>query len=169
MAGRPGPAGGVGGALGAAARDAACDHPAIGSRGRQTVVELIVRIIVNAAALFVAVQVVPQLSFDFGNDWWKLLVVAAIFALINSYLKPIVKALSFPISLMTLGLVAFVINAAMLLVTALASDQLDLGFKVGGFPPNLDADALVGALLGAIVISVVSALASLALTPRRLL
>ena len=132
-------------------------------------VELIVRIIINAAALFVAVQVVPQLSFDFGNDWWKLLVVAAIFAIVNSYLKPIVKALSFPISLMTLGLVAFVINAAMLLVTALASDQLDLGFKVGDFPPNLDADALVGALLGAVVISVVSALASLALTPRRLL
>jgi uncharacterized membrane protein YvlD (DUF360 family) len=70
---------------------------------------------------------------------------------------------------MTLGLVAFVINAAMLLLTALASDQLDLGFKVGGFPPNLDADALVGALLGAVVISVVSALVSLALTPRRLL
>jgi putative membrane protein len=132
------------------------------------VIELIVRILVNAAALYVAILVVPQLSFDFGNDWWKLLLVAAIFALVNSYLKPIVKALSFPIGLMTLGLVAFVINAAMLLVTALASDQLDLGFKVGGFPPNLDADAIIGAILGAIVISVVSTLASLAMTPRRL-
>jgi putative membrane protein len=132
------------------------------------VIELIVRILVNAAALYVAILVVPQLSFDFGNDWWKLLLVAAIFALVNSYLKPIVKALSFPIGMMTLGLVAFVINAAMLLVTALASDQLDLGFKVGGFPPNLDADAIIGAILGAIVISVVSTLASLAMTPRRL-
>ena len=131
-------------------------------------IELIVRILVNAAALYVAILVVPQLSFDFGNDWWKLLLVAAIFALVNSYLKPIVKALSFPIGMMTLGLVAFVINAAMLLVTALASDQLDLGFKVGGFPPNLDADAIIGAILGAIVISVVSTLASLAMTPRRL-
>lgn len=132
-------------------------------------IELIVRILVNAAALFVAIQVVPQLSFNFGDDWWKLLVVAAIFALVNSYLKPIVKALSFPIGLMTLGLVAFVINAAMLLVTALASDQFELGFKVGGFPPDLNADAIVGALLGAIVISVVSTLASIALTPRKLL
>jgi putative membrane protein len=132
------------------------------------VIELIVRILVNAAALYVAVLVVPQLTFDFGNDWWKLLLVAAIFALVNSYIKPIVKALSFPIGMMTLGLVAFVINAAMLLVTALASDQLDLGFKVGGFPPNLDADAIIGAILGAIVISVVSTLASLAMTPRRL-
>jgi putative membrane protein len=132
------------------------------------VIELIVRILVNAAALYVAILVVPQLSFDFGNDWWKLLLVAAIFALVNSYIKPIVKALSFPIGMMTLGLVAFVINAAMLLVTALASDQLDLGFKIGGFPPNLDADAIIGAILGAIVISVVSTLASLAMTPRRL-
>ena len=47
------------------------------------------------------------------------LAVALVFALVNSYIKPIVKALSFPISLMTLGLVAFVINAAMLLVVAL--------------------------------------------------
>jgi putative membrane protein len=133
------------------------------------VTELIVKVLVNAAALWVAIQVVPQLSFDFGQDWWKLGAVALIFALVNSYLKPIVKALSFPISLMTLGLVAFVINAAMLLVVALASDQLGLGFGVGDFPPDITADTIIGALLGAIVISIVSTIVSLALTPRRLL
>jgi putative membrane protein len=133
------------------------------------VVELGIRILVNAAALWVAIQIVPQLVFNFGNDWWKLLAVALIFALVNSYIKPIVKALSFPISMLTLGLVAFVINAAMLLLVALLSDQLKLGFKVGDFPPTLNADAIVGALLGAIVISVVSTLASIALTPRKLL
>ena len=132
-------------------------------------VELGIRILVNAAALWVAIQIVPQLVFNFGNDWWKLLAVALIFAIVNSYIKPIVKALSFPISMLTLGLVAFVINAAMLLLVALLSDQLKLGFKVGDFPPTLDADAIVGALLGAIVISVVSTLASIALTPRKLL
>ena len=133
--------------------------------------DLIVKILINAAALWVAVQVIPDnlLSFDFGNDWWKLLAVALIFALVNSYIKPIVKALSFPISLFTLGLIAFVINAAMLLLTALLSDQLDLGFRVGGFPPDLNSDAIVGALLGALVISVVSTLVSLALAPRKLL
>lgn len=131
--------------------------------------ELIVKVVVNAAALWVAIQVVPQLSFDFGQDWWKLGVVALIFALVNSYLKPIVKALSFPISLMTLGLVAFVINAAMLLVVAFLSDQLALGFAVGDFPPDITADTIVGAFLGSIVISVVSTLATLALAPRRLL
>ena len=132
-------------------------------------VELGIRILVNAAALWVAIQIVPQLVFNFGNDWWKLLAVALIFAIVNSYIKPIVKALSFPISMLTLGLVAFVINAAMLLLVALLSDQLKLGFKVGDFPPTLNADAIVGALLGAIVISVVSTLASIALTPRKLL
>lgn len=132
-------------------------------------VELIVRILINAAALLVAVKIVPQIVFKFGNDWWKVVVVALIFALINSYIKPIVKALSFPISMLTLGLVAFVINAAMLLLVALVSEQLKLGFKIGGFPPTLNADAIIGALIGAVVISVVSTLATIALAPRKLL
>jgi len=133
------------------------------------VTELIIKVAVNAAALWVAIQVVPQLAFDYGEDYWKLGAVALIFALVNSYLKPIVKALSFPIGLMTLGLVAFVINAAMLLVVAFVSDQFTLGFTVGGFPPDLTADAAIGAVIGAVVISVVSTIVSLALTPRRLL
>jgi putative membrane protein len=136
------------------------------------VTDLIVKVLINAAALWVAVQVVPDdlLSFDFGSDWWKLLAVALIFALVNSYIRPIVKALSFPISLMTLGLVAFVINAAMLLLTAFLSEQVELGFRVGDFPPDLvSLDTLIGAVVGALVISVVSTLVSIALAPRRLL
>ena len=133
-------------------------------------VELLIRILVNALALWVAVQVLPDnlLSFSFGNDWWKLLVVALVFALVNSYIKPIVKALSFPISMMTLGLVAFVINAALLLLVAFISGSLKLGFKVGDFPPNITSDTLIGALAGAVIISIVSTLASIALTPRKL-
>lgn len=133
--------------------------------------DLIVKVLINAAALWVAIQVVPDdlLAFNFGEHWYRLLVVALIFALVNSYLRPIVKALSFPISLMTLGLISFVINAAMLLVTAWASGELELGFKVGDFPPDFTADTIVGALVGALVISVVSTLVSVALAPRRLL
>ena len=134
-------------------------------------VDLVVKILINAAALFVAVQLLPDdlLSFKFGDDWWKLLAVALVFALVNSYIKPIVKALSMPIGLLTLGLVAFVINAAMLLLTALASDALKLGFKVGAFPPTINSDAIVGAIAGAIIISIVSTLASVALSPRKLM
>jgi putative membrane protein len=135
------------------------------------VVELIVKILVNALALFVAVKVLPSnlLSFNWGNDWWKLLAVALVFALVNSFIKPIVKALSMPIGLLTMGLVAFVINAAMLLLVALASSSLKLGFKVGDFPPSITSDTIVGALLAALIISVVSTIANLALTPRRLI
>lgn len=135
-------------------------------------VELIVKVLINAAALFVAVKVLEPsklLTFNYGDDWWKLLAVALVFALVNSYIKPIVKALSMPIGLLTLGLVGFVINAAMLLLTALASDSLKLGFKVGAFPPTINSDAIVGALAGAVIISVVSTLASVALAPRRLM
>ena len=134
-------------------------------------VELIVKILVNAAALFVAVKILPSnlLSFNWGNDWWKLIAVALIFALVNSYIKPIVKALSMPIGLLTMGLVAFVINAAMLLLVALASNSLKLGFKVGDFPPSFTSDTIIGALVAALIISVVSTIASIALTPRKLI
>lgn len=135
-------------------------------------IELVIKILVNAAALWVALQVLPAnlLSFDYGNDWWKLLAVAVIFALVNSYIRPIVKALAFPISILTLGLVAFIINAALLLLVAGLSGQFELGFTVGDFPPNLLAsDTIIGAIVGAVVISIVSTLVSIALAPRRLL
>jgi putative membrane protein len=136
------------------------------------VIELVVKILVNAAALWVAVQVLPGnlLSFDYGSDWWKLLAVALIFALVNSYIRPIVKALAFPISILTLGLVSFIINAALLLLVAALSDQFKLGFKVGDFPPTLlAANTIIGAVVAAVVISIVSTIVNIALAPRRLL
>jgi putative membrane protein len=126
------------------------------------VADLLIKVLVNAVALWVAVQVVPQIDFDFGDDWWKLGAVALIFAIVNSYLRPIVKALSLPISMMTLGLIGFVINAAMLLVTALISDAVDLGFRIDRFPPEITVGAFVGALLAALVITVVSTALGLA-------
>ena len=132
--------------------------------------ELLIKVLINAAALWIAVEVIPDnlLSFDFGADWWKLLAVALVFALVNSYLRPIVRLLALPVRLMTMGLVSFVINAAMLLVVAFVSDQLDLGFRVGDFPPDFTIDTILGALVGSIVISITSTVVSLALAPRRL-
>ena len=139
-------------------------------------IDLLVKILINAIGVYVAVLVVPQISFPAADNllklegnWWQVIVVALILAVINTYVKPIVKALSFPISIMTLGLVAFVINAAMLLLVALASNTLKLGFKVGDFPPSITSDTIVGALVGALIISVVSTVASIALSPRKLL
>jgi putative membrane protein len=120
------------------------------------VVNLIVKVLINAVAVAVATMVVPNIHFDYGQDYVKLLGVALILALINTYLKPILRLLSFPITLVSLGLFALVLNALLLLLVALVSDQFSLGFTLAGFPPTMSVDAFVAALLGSIVISVVS-------------
>ena len=130
--------------------------------------DLIVKVLVNAVGVFAAIQLVPQIKFAFGEDWWKLLAVALILAAVNSYLKPILKMLSFPITLMTLGLFALVLNAVLLLLVAFVSTSLGLGFTIGGFPPKFTPDSFFGALLGSIVISVVATLLGMVNSGRRI-
>lgn len=126
-------------------------------------IDLLVKILVNAIGVYVAVLVVPQIVFPaadnllkFTGNWWHLVVVALILALVNSYLKPILKALSFPITLLTMGLFAFILNALLLLLVAFLAGLIDIDFTIGGFPPGFTADTVIGAILGSIVISVVS-------------
>ena len=126
-------------------------------------IDLLVKIVINAIAVYVAVLVIPQISFPAADDllklegnWWHVVVVALILALINSYLKPILKVLSFPITLVSLGLFALVLNAFLLLLVAFVADAVDINFTIGGFPPAFTADSFVGALLGSIVISIVT-------------
>ena len=119
-----------------------------------------IRILINAIALVAAVQLVPRAAFE--GEWWQLAIVAAIFGLINAYLRPIVKLLSLPLSLFAFGLVGFAINAAMLLLLAFLSGQLDLGFSLAGWPPGaIDVDVIVTAVLAALVVSVVSTVLAL--------
>jgi len=139
------------------------------------VIDLLVKVLINAAGVYVAIALVPQIKFppadhllSLTDDWWKLLAVALILALINTYIRPILRALSFPITLLSMGLFTFILNALLLLLVALVSDQFKLDFTIGGFPPNLTADAFVGALLGSIVISIVSLVLGLANRGRRL-
>jgi putative membrane protein len=127
------------------------------------VIDFLVRILINGAALLITAKVLPDqihLPFGaFGIDWLKIAALALVFALVNSYIKPIVKALSFPISLLTVGLVAFVINAALLLLVAgIDNSTIKAGLVVGHFPPKLDADTVVAAIIGALVLSIVSSL-----------
>ncbi|NJD30255.1 MAG: phage holin family protein [Chloroflexi bacterium] len=139
-------------------------------------IDLLVKILVNAVAVYVAVLVVPQIQFPAADDllslsgnWWHVLVVALILAVVNSYLKPIVKALSFPITLLSLGLFAFVVNALLLLLVAFLSDTVGVDFTIGGFPPAFTAAAFVGALLGSIVISIVATVLGLLDRGRRII
>ncbi len=106
----------------------------------------LLQILVNAGAIYVAVVIVPGLNFVEGGQWWKFLLVAVAFSLLNSFLRPILRILTFPITLVTLGLFLIVINAGMLMLTGAISDQLELGFSVQDF---------WAALLGSVVISIV--------------
>lgn len=112
--------------------------------------KLLVRLIVNAVALWVAVEIVPGLSYD--GDLVTLLLVALIFGLVNALVRPILAVLSCPLIILTLGLFVLVINGLMLLLTGWLSRQFGLGFTIESF---------WAALLGAIVISIVSALLNL--------
>ena len=126
-------------------------------------IDLLVKIIVNAIGVYVAVLLVPQINFPaadnlmkFENNWWHVVLVALILALINAYVKPILRVLSFPITLVSMGLFALVLNAFLLLFVAFLAGYMEVNFSIGGFPPNFTADSFVGALLGSIVISIVS-------------
>ncbi|HWH38071.1 MAG TPA: phage holin family protein [Candidatus Limnocylindrales bacterium] len=129
--------------------------------------DIAIRTLINAVALVAAVQLVPGAVFE--GEWWQLPVVAAIFGLINAYLRPIVKLLSLPLNLLTFGLVGFAINAGLLMLLALISGQLDLGFFLDGWPAApLDAEVLVTAVMAALVVSIVSSVLALVrlITPR---
>jgi putative membrane protein len=119
-------------------------------------VDRLIQILINAAALWVAVQITPV---DFVGEWWQLLVVAVVFSLINTFLRPILRILTLPITIITLGLFLLVINALMLMLTGWASGELNLGFTVPDF---------LAALLGSIVISIVGLVLSLVIGTGRL-
>ncbi|MBI3536937.1 MAG: phage holin family protein [Chloroflexi bacterium] len=111
---------------------------------------LIVRLVINAVALFVAARVVPGIAFTEGN-WTTIVLVALIFGVVNAFVSPILKFLTCPVILLSLGLFTFVINALMLLLTSAIADALKLGFLVRDFG---------AAFWGALIISFVSFLMS---------
>jgi putative membrane protein len=119
----------------------------------------VIGVLVTAAAMWVAVQIVPGL--DFSGEIWKLLLVAFIFGLINAFIRPILLIFTLPITIMTLGLFLLVINALLLLLTGAISSELNLGLTVADF---------WAALLGSIVISLVGLVLSMLIgTTRRVL
>jgi putative membrane protein len=122
--------------------------------------DIVIRILIIALALIAAVYVVP--GAEFAGDLLQLVVVAAVFGLINAYLRPIVKVLSLPLNLLAFGLVGFVINTGLLLLLALVSEQLDIGLSFAGWPPgSFDVDVVVAAFLTSLVVSVVSVVLAL--------
>ena len=114
----------------------------------------VVFILVNVLALGAAAWLFDGIDVTGatrGDQILTLVIVGVIFGLITSFVKPVVTFFSLPFIVLTFGLFLLVVNALMLLLTSAIADGVGLGFHVDGFWV---------AVLGAIVISVVSAVAS---------
>ena len=112
--------------------------------------------VVTAIAFYILVMLLPGM-FAYDGGIVGLIVIAVIFGVINGLIGPIVKTAALPISFMTVGLIGFVINGALLLATAFVSDLAGFPLTVGDFPPDLlTADTLVAAIVGAVVLSLIS-------------
>lgn len=116
----------------------------------------VVGTVLTAVAFYILVLLLPDM-FGYDGGVPGLLVIAVIFGVINGLIGPIVRLLALPVRMMTLGLVGFVINAALLLATAFVSDLLGFTLQVGDFPPDLlTIDTLIAGIVGAAVLSIIS-------------
>jgi len=121
----------------------------------------VLRVLVSAAALGVATAVVPGIELLAGSGWSRLgtlLGVALIFGIINATLKPLIKVVGCAFYVLTLGLVALVVNGLLLWLTSVIAGHLKLPFHVTGFWP---------AFWGAIIVGLVSWLLNLLIGDRR--
>lgn len=115
-----------------------------------------VRLLVNAAALWAATRFVRGVSYAGG--WLPFFGVAIVFGVVNAFIRPVAKVLTFPLIIVTLGLFALVINGFMLWLTSSLSGALGLGFHVRGF---------WAAFWGALVVSIVSTVLSMLVSDSR--
>jgi putative membrane protein len=110
---------------------------------------------ITAIAFWVLTQFLPQfVSYD--GELTGLVVLAIIFGVVNGLIGPVIKTAAIPISLVTMGLVGFLVNAALFLITAVIADSVGYNLTVGDFPPDLlTADTIVAAVIGSVVLSLV--------------
>lgn len=123
-------------------------------------VGLLVRLAISAVALWITTLVVPGIDVtgsSAGRNALTLIIVAAIFGLINAVLKPIIQVVGCVFYILTLGLFALVVNALLFLLTDWIASELDLPFEIDGFWP---------AFWGAIVMAIVGWLISLVIPDR---
>jgi putative membrane protein len=113
-------------------------------------VRFLTRLLANAAALWVATRIVPGVTFT--GDWVSFLGVALVFGVVNAFIRPVLKIVTFPLIIFTLGIFALVVNGLMLWLTSSLSESLGFGFHVSGF---------WAAFWGALVVSIVSMILSM--------
>jgi putative membrane protein len=111
---------------------------------------LVIRLAINAIALYVAVGTgwIAGITSE-STQWWAYLVMALVFTLVNALLKPILKLLTCPLILLTLGLFSLIINTLLFWLTGTLGSLIGSGF---GF----QVDSFWAALLGALLVSIVN-------------
>lgn len=120
--------------------------------------------IINGLGIWLVSAIIPGIGLNpyGGNELWQLiatlLVIGAIFGLINSIIAPVIKVIAFPLYILTFGLISFVINGSLLLLVAWVSQQLSPDtFTIEGFTTEgLEIESLGWAILASIVISICS-------------
>lgn len=110
----------------------------------------LIRLVITAIALWVAVYLVAGITYE--GPLYKLLIVALVFGLVNAIVRPVLTALTCPLIVLTLGLFLLVLNAFMLWLTSALAGAIGIQFHVTGF---------FAALVGGIIVGIVSALLSL--------
>ena len=122
----------------------------------------VVRVLISGVALWFAQLLLSGMEFvgadTTGGTVGVILLVALVFGIVNAVVKPIVKVLSIPLYILTLGLFTLVVNALMLMLTAWITEQTDWGLRIDGFGT---------ALIGALIVSVVSFVLSVAIPASR--
>lgn len=114
--------------------------------------KFILRWAINAVALFIAVRFVPGIHLQSG--WISIIWLALIFGFINAFLRPLLKFLTCPLIVLTLGLFTLLLNTFLFWLTGQVGQTFGIGFTLDGFWP---------AFLGALVVSLVSIVLSLIL------
>jgi putative membrane protein len=122
----------------------------------------LLRVIINAVAIWLATLILSGLDVVGGGDSTTtvivFLVVALVFGIVNAVVKPLVKLFALPLYILTLGLFTVIVNAAMLWITSWLSLRSDYGLRIDNFGT---------AVLGALIISIVSFVLSVALKNKR--
>jgi len=116
----------------------------------------VVETVGTALALWLTTLVYTDISFGKNPPIPSVVVVAVVVGLANALVKPVLKILSFPLSMMTLGLSGLLVNGVVLLGVAYIAEKLKITFIIGHFPPKIDTITIVAAVIGAVVLSLVS-------------
>ena len=132
--------------------------------------EIVARTVGNAAGLWLATRLLSGLSVPEGSGagpmWLNLLVLGLVLALVNSLIKPVAKFLTFPLYIITFGLFALVVNGAMLLLAGWLTNRIGALGAGGSVPLGLEVSTFGAAVVGSIIISVISSIIAAMLVDR---